>query len=152
MLIRNTVIGWVWWLVNGSSSLSSLYSSSSSLNLYNLYSRRRTRLVAGLGVLKSRNFDRSYLGTGGGDGSYANRLWVRVGFEGQGSTRVICHLGFQAAMHCKLFAGWCYQLLVVHGVQGFRRAGESIVWKAGSLKLIWRPASRAANAGYGRSG
>ena len=41
-----------------------------------------------VGVLKSRNFDRSYLGTGGGDGSYANRLWVRVCLEGQGGSRV----------------------------------------------------------------
>ena len=56
--------------------------------------------MAGLGVLKSRNFDRSYLGTGGGDGSYANRLWVRVRFEGQGSTRVICHLGFPCIVSC----------------------------------------------------
>ena len=39
----------------------------------------------GEGVLKSWNFDRSYLRSRGGDGSYANRLWVWVCLEGQGA-------------------------------------------------------------------
>ena len=55
-----------------------------------------------VGVLKSRNFDRSYLGTGGGDGSYANRLWVRVCLEGQRGSRV--HLPPPAELAITIYA------------------------------------------------